>query len=95
MRKVEVIEVVIGALGKVTTHFDKWKPCLLGTESLFTWNGENNTESVGYGMRKKKLHYLRQLVRVRYCRFFYQEITSDMRVKEIMTTKIIICMEPS
>ena len=40
MRKVEVIEVVIGALGKVTTHFDKWKPCLLGTEALFTWNGE-------------------------------------------------------
>ena len=54
MRKVEVIEVVIGTLGKVTTHFDKWKPCLLGTEALFTWFGENNTESVGYEMRKKE-----------------------------------------
>ena len=44
-RKVEVIPVVIGALGRVTKHFEKWieklhleltiealqKPCLLGT----------------------------------------------------------------
>ena len=45
LRKVEVIPVVIGALGTVTKHFEKWiekldmdltiealqKPCLLGT----------------------------------------------------------------
>ena len=63
---------------------------------MFTWNGENNTESVGYEMRKKKkkLQYLRQLVGVGYCGLFYQEITSDLRVKEIIiiiiTTTIII-----
>ena len=48
MRKVEVIPVVIGALGKVTKHFEKWiekldldltiealqKPCLLRTARL-------------------------------------------------------------
>ena len=38
------------------------------TETLFTWNGENNTESAGceVRIRKKKLQYLRQQVRVRY-----------------------------
>ena len=48
MRKVEVIPVVIGALGTVTKHFEKWiekldlgqtiealqKPCLLGTARM-------------------------------------------------------------
>ena len=48
MRKVEVIPVVIGALGTVTKHFEKWtekldldltiealqKPCLLGTTRI-------------------------------------------------------------
>ena len=48
MRKVEFIPVVIGALGTVTKHFEKWiekldldltiealrKPCLLGTERI-------------------------------------------------------------
>ena len=48
MRKVEVIPVVIGALGTVTKHFEKWiekldldltieaiqKPCLLGTSRI-------------------------------------------------------------
>ena len=48
MRKVEVIPVVIGALGTVTKHFEKWiekvdldltiealqKPCLLGTARI-------------------------------------------------------------
>ena len=48
MRKVEVITVVIGALGTVTKHFEKWiekldldltiealqKPCLLGTAKI-------------------------------------------------------------
>ena len=47
MRKVDVIPVVIGVLGSVTNHFEKWieklnldltteasqKPCLLGTAS--------------------------------------------------------------
>ena len=56
MRKVEVIPVVIGTLGTVMKHFEKWrgkldldltiealqKPCLLGTA---------NTESVGYEMK--------------------------------------------
>ena len=57
------------------------------TKALFTWNGENNTESVGYEIikKKKKLQYPRQLVGVRYCGvFFCQEITSDFRVKEII-----------
>ena len=39
---------------------------------------------------KKKLQYLRQLLGVRYCRIFYQEITSDLRVKEIIIMMIII-----
>ena len=48
LRKVEVIPVVIGALGTVTKHFEKWtekldldltiealqKPCLLGTTRI-------------------------------------------------------------
>ena len=48
MRKVEVIPIVIGALGTVTKHFEKWiekldldltietlrKPCLLGTARI-------------------------------------------------------------
>ena len=46
------------------------------TEAVFTWNGENDTESVGYEKRKKKkLQYLKQLVGFRYCGIFYQEIT--------------------
>ena len=51
---------------------------------MFTWNDENNTESVGYEMKKKKrkekkkkLQYLRQLVGSAIVAFFYQEITSD------------------
>ena len=40
------------------------------TEALFTWNCQNNTESVGYEMKKIKLQYLRQLVGVRYCDIF-------------------------
>ena len=40
------------------------------TEALFTWNCQNNTESVGYEMKKIKLQYLRQLVCVRYCDIF-------------------------
>ena len=39
-------------------------------EAFFT-DGENNTESVGYEMKKKKLQYLRQLVVVRYCDIFF------------------------
>ena len=38
--------------------------------------------------KKKKLQYLGQLVGVQYCGIFYQEITSDLRVKEM--TLIII-----
>ena len=40
------------------------------TEALFTWNCQNNTENVGYEMKKIKLQYLRQLVCVRYCDIF-------------------------
>ena len=41
-------------------------------------------------MKKKRLQYLRQLVGVRYCGIFYQEITSDLRVKEIVIIILII-----
>ena len=50
MRKVEVIPVIIGALGTVTKHFEKQIEKLdldLKIEELqkpfFTWNDENNT----------------------------------------------------
>ena len=62
MRKVEVIPVVIGALGTVTKHFEKWierfdsdltieasqKPCLLGMVRII--------QSVGYKMKKNKIN---------------------------------------
>ena len=62
LRKVEVIPVVIGALGTVTKHFEKWiekldldltngaleKPCLLGTAKMI-----RKVLSVGYEMTKK------------------------------------------
>ena len=35
---------------EIRLGFDDWSI----TETLFTWNGENNTESVGYEMKKKK-----------------------------------------
>ena len=54
-----------------------------------TWNGENNTESVRYEM-KKKLQYLRELLGVHCCGIFYQEITSDLRVKAIIIIIIIV-----
>ena len=41
-------------------------------------------------MRKKRSQYLRQLVGVRYCGIFNQEITSDLGVKEIIIITIII-----
>ena len=90
MRKVEVVLVVIGALGtnsnkalwkmhrKIRLGHDDWSI----TETLFTWNDENNLESVGYEM-KKKPQYLRPLVGVCYCGIFYQEITF-LRVKELI-----------
>ena len=86
MRKVEVMLVVIGALGTVTKHFEKWIEKLdldLTLEALFSWNSKNNVESVGYEL-KKKLQYLRQLVGVSYCVIFYQEITSDLRVRLVV-----------
>ena len=86
MRKVEFIPVVIGALGTVTKHFEKWIEKLdldLTLEALFSWNSKNNVESVGYEL-EKKLQYLRQLVGVCYCVIFYQEITSDLRVRLVV-----------
>ena len=86
MRKVEVMLVVIGALGTVTKHFEKWIEKLdldLTLEALFSWNSKNNVESVGHEL-KKKLQYLRQLVGVSYCVIFYQEITSDLRVRLVV-----------
>ena len=86
MRKVEVMLVVIGALGTVTKHFEKWIEKLdldLTLEALLSWNSKNNVESVGYEL-KKKLQYLRQLVGVCYCVIFYQEITSDLRVRLVV-----------
>ena len=56
-------------------------------ETLFTWNGENTTESVGYEMKKKKkkkkkktlmLQYLRQLAVSTIPAFFYLEIIGDI-----------------
>ena len=48
---------------EIGLELDDWS--IIG--ALFTWNDENNTESIGYEMRKKKkLQYLRQLVGVRY-----------------------------
>ena len=86
MRKVEVMLAVIGALGTVTKHFEKWIEKLdldLTLEALFSWNSKNNVEGVGYKL-KKKLQYLRQLVGVCYCVIFYQEITSDLRVRLVV-----------
>ena len=86
MRKVEVMLAVIEALGTVTKHFEKWIEKLdldLTLEALFSWNSKNNVESVGYEL-KKKLQYLRQLVGVCYCVIFYQEITSDLRVRLVV-----------
>ena len=39
---------------------------------------------------KKKLQYLRQLLDVRYCGIFYQEITSDLKAKQIIIIIITI-----
>ena len=39
---------------------------------------------------KKKLQYLRELLGVHCCGIFYQEITSDLRVKAIIIIIIII-----
>ena len=83
MRKVEVIPVVIGELGTITKHFEKWiekldldstiealqKPFLLGMARMIP-----KVLDMKRG-EKKKLQYLRQLVGVRYCGIFYQEIT--------------------
>ena len=41
-------------------------------------------------MKKKKPQYLRQLVGVLYCSIFYQDITLDLRVKEIIIIKMIM-----
>ena len=43
--------------------------------------------------KKKKVQYQRQLVGVRYCGIFYQEIISDLRVKEIIIIIIIIIIK--
>ena len=43
-------------------------------------------------MRKKRSQYLRQLVGVRCCGIFNQEITSDLGAKEIIIITIIIIM---
>ena len=81
--------VVIGVLRTVTKQFEKWIEKLdldLTVEALFTWNGKNNVGSVGYEL-KKKLQYIRQLVGVCYCVIFYQEITSDLRVRLVVARK--------
>ena len=77
MRKVEVIPVVIGALGTVIKHFEKCieklyldltiealqKPCLLGTARIIG-------KALDIKWKKKLLQYLRQLVGVCYCGIF-------------------------
>ena len=80
MRKVEVIPVVIGALGTVKKHFEKWiekldseltietlqKSCLLGTAKII----RKVLDIYIKKKKEKKLQYLRQLVGVRYCGIF-------------------------
>ena len=77
IRKVEVIPVVIGALGTVIKHFEKCieklyldltiealqKPCLLGTARIIG-------KALDIKWKKKLLQYLRQLVGVCYCGIF-------------------------
>ena len=59
MKKIEVLHVVIVSLGTVTKHFRIDREIWIGlddwniTKALFTWNGQNNIESVGYKMRQK------------------------------------------
>ena len=97
MRKLEITPVLIGTLGTLTKHFEEWiekldfdmttealrNPCLLGTTRII--------QKVLYmkikkkkkkKMKKKKIQYLRQVVGVGYCGIFYQETTSDLRVKK-------------
>ena len=56
------------------------------TKTLFTWYGENNTESVRYKMKKKHNATIPKTTGL--CpllwRFFNQEITSNLKVKEII-----------
>ena len=56
MKKVEVIPVVIVALGTVTKEMDRKTRLGLDnwniTEALFTRNHENNAKGVGYEMKK-------------------------------------------
>ena len=100
MRKVEVIQAIIMALGTVTKHFEKWidkldldqtsealhKLCLLGTTRIIRKVLDMKSEK----KRKKKLQYLRKLFGVCYCAIFYLEITSDLRGKEIIIIIVII-----
>ena len=65
MRKVEAVRVVIGALGTVTKHYEKWKekldlnltieglqkPCLLGTARIIRKVLDTN---IGYDMNNDK-----------------------------------------
>ena len=74
---------------EIRLEIDDW--CF--TEALFTWNGQNNTENVGYKMKKKSKR--KKTPRRTGCCLllwhFYREIKSDLRVKEIMiTTKTTI-----
>ena len=58
--------------------------CTNYSEALFTWNGKNNTKSVGYEMtkKKKKLQYQKNWLVSAIVPFFYQEITLDLTVKK-------------
>ena len=80
MRKLEVIPVIIGALGTVTKHSEKWiekldldlmiealqKPCLIRKARIIRKMLDMNCRKNG----EKKRQYLRQLVGIRYCGIF-------------------------
>ena len=97
MRKLEITPVLIGTLGTLTKHFEEWiekldfdmmtealrKPCLLGTTRIIQKVlGMKRKKKQNKKMKKKKIQYLRQVVGVGYCGIFYQETTSDLRVKK-------------
>ena len=58
-------------------------PCLLGTTRIIQKVLDmKRKKKKKKKMKKKKIQYLRQVVGVGYCGIFYQETTSDLRVKK-------------
>ena len=57
------------------------KPCLPGTTRIVQKVLDMKRKKKKK-MKKKKIQYLRQVVSFGYCGTFYQETTSDLRVKK-------------